>query len=373
MRLRRRYGTADIGRVLGVTLLVLASGCAVLDVDLTTTPDIARPGDPVTFDVTLTNRSSCPLETSVAIIIPFIQAENFLTEFFGASRSRVPEIEGLFELLESFFDELCSGGDPAPPTVPAVTSSCDMTSDAVVCQLSMPLPQHAGGTGSASFAGLGDSLQCELSDGTLRCQLRIPLAAPGAPADAVNNAIVPALTCVRIEEVDDPLLEAEFAGTDALCFLGSLPDVDGLGPNAMANGQIVLPARGAGRVRNLVIAIGDNEDDMGVCKDGSADEGQPCDLESMTDCPGSSCGEGICEGGGNDGLGCDTSTAMMDCPGGSCVECDDLAEDSFLPIDCTEMIISAQPAPVMSTWMLAGLAVVLALFGTLWLRRRAVR
>src|SRR5262245_8200619 len=272
--------TVDIGRVIGVSLLVLASGCTVLDVDMTTTPEVVKPGQPVTFNVKLTNRSSCPLDTSVAVIFPFIQAEHFLTELLGAPVSQAPELDGLLEIVREFFDELCAGGDPTLPTFSDVTTSCDLGSGAILCRLLMPLPEaHSGSSGSASLVA-SDNLQCELDDGTIRCQLRIPLPPAAATAGAVNNQLVQALNCVPIDEIDDLIIAGELGDAGALCFLGTLPDPDGLGPNEMATGQVSLPASGAGRVRNLVIAIADNEETLGVCKDGP-NEGDACEIDSM--------------------------------------------------------------------------------------------
>lgn len=365
-------GTASRIRILALTLLVLVSGCTVLDVDMTSTPDVVRRGQPVTFDITLTNRSSCPLKTSAALLIAFIPAENFLFEVLGVSRENVPpELAELIDLLEMFFDELCSGGEPIPPDLASAATSCVRSGGDVLCQMSMPLPAHEGSTGSSTFAGLGDRLQCEVDDGTVRCQLRIPLPQGAETAHATSRAAaVEPLSCIPADQVG----ELPFGDADAVCFVGSLStNIEGLGPNGVGNGQIALPARGAGRVRNIVIAIADSDDELGVCK-GGTNPGDACAMDDPTDCQdGGSCAEGICEGGANNGRGCDTGSAVMDCGAGiTCQPCSDLAQDSFLPIDCTETIISAEPVPVMSPRLLAGLAVVLLLFGSFWLHRSAV-
>ena len=78
--------------------------------------------------------------------------------------------------------------------------------------------------------------------------------------------------------------------------------------------------------------------------------------------------------GSNPGQGCDTATELADCgAGGTCVVCSKLAEDGFLPIDCTTTYISPEGVPAMSSWGLIGLAVLLLGFGTLWLRGRTRR
>jgi hypothetical protein len=355
-------------------LLALCSGCNVLDVDMTSTPGSVRRGDPVTFDIKLTNRSQCPLETSAAILIAFIPAEEFFEQIVGVEGEippdAPPEVLAFIEALRRFFDELCSGGEPALPEFPELATSCRRGEGEIICDLSGPLPAQQGSSGSMTFSGLGDRLQCEVDDGTMRCQLRIPLPNGTTTANATVATATQPLTC---------LIAAELGGLseegDAICFLGTFPNnIEGLGPSEMATGQVVLPARGAGAVRNLVFAISSGDDDLGVCKGGgnAGDACNPADAEE--DCPNSTCGEGICLNGTNPGLGCDKATEAGDCgAGGTCQACDDFAEDSFLPLDCTTTIIAAEPVPVMSPWALVGMAAVLFMFGALWLQRRRGR
>jgi hypothetical protein len=157
-----------------------------------------------------------------------------------------------------------------------------------------------------TFSLFGDRLECVVDDGIVRCLFRVELPSASAPA-AVTSAVPVGLTCLTAEQLGIPD-EEEFA---AACFLGTFPMLIGLGPAQMAAGQIVLPAHGAG-----------------------------------VPCPGSTCGEGICVGGDNDGRGCDVATQAADCPnGGMCTACGDVPENGFLPFDCTTTYISPEPAP----------------------------
>jgi hypothetical protein len=329
---------------------------------MTSAPESVRRGDPVTFDIKLTNASSCPLRTSVAILEAFIPLREF--EFVGLSDPDVPpDIVEFFEQLRLFFDVLCSGGQPEVPIITTVTS-CQRGDGELICDASGPAPAHQGGGGSMTFATLGERLRCEIDDATMRCQLRIPL--PQMDTAGGTATLAQSLSCLTAEELGLPDEELS-----AACFVGTFPSIGGLGPNEMGTGQITLPARGAGTVRNLVFASDGDEDDAGVCKGGD-NAGQACSRFESGDCPGSTCGEGICMGGDFPGRGCDVAMQWTDCPnGGTCKACDDVPESTLLPIDCTTTIIAPEGAPAMSPWGLVALGGVLLATGTLLLRRRA--
>src|SRR6185369_12499976 len=160
--------------------------------------------------------------------------------------------------------------------------------------------------GSISFAPLGERLRCELDAGTMRCVFRIPLLS-GAQAEGNAAAATQSLTCRTTEDLGiEPF---EFEG-EVLCFVGTFPNVQGLGAGEMASGQITLPARGDGVVRNIIVSMSDQVEDLGVCKGGS-NPGAPCDRsDDNSDCQdGGSCAEGICASGTNQGQGCDQATA----------------------------------------------------------------
>jgi len=111
--------------------------------------------------------------------------------------------------------------------------------------------------------------------------------------------------------------------------------------------------------------------DLGVCK-GGTDAGEACTED--TDCDGGSCEEGVCTGGGaNDGQGCSVANQAVDCPGGACEPCDALAENGFLPVDCTVTYIAPQGVPTMSRWGLIAMAGLLLLTGSLLLQQRRRR
>jgi len=367
--------------LLGLTMAGLSlGGCGLVSVDMTSTPATAKRGDPVTFDIKLTNQSQCPLATSAAVLIPFISPIEFEALFNSVPADAPPEILAFLQELRAFFDELCSGGTPTLPmpppfaTGPAVTSGtprerisarCHLNGNEVECLITGRVSGEANGM---TFSLLGDRMDCSVDDGTVRCLFHISLTQDSTPAATTSAAISP-LTCLTPAQLGIPD-DQEFG---AICFLGSFPMFSGLGPLQMAEGQVTLPARGSGLTRNLVIAISPDAEDAGVCK-GGASAGQACDRSDFMPCPSSSCGEGICVGGDTPGVGCDVATQATDCPnGGMCKVCSDPAQPSFLPIDCTTTYVSPEPAPAMSVWGLVTMAALLLVIGTVWLDRRRAR
>ncbi|MGD9763770.1 MAG: hypothetical protein AB7V27_08665 [Candidatus Binatia bacterium] len=346
-------------------LLALGGGCSVLDVQLTSTPSTVASGEPVTFDIKLTNRSQCPIQRAGAFLIAFVAAEDFFETTVGAEvpDNAPPEVLAFIEELRRFFDDLCEGGNPTLPTPPNLSTACNRGDGEIVCTMSGPLPANDGNTGGMTFAGLGDRLQCSTDGGTMSCQLRIPLGTAAAAAEgATAAAATKALTCVDAGELE---LDSTETGADVLCFIGSPTSLQGLGPAEMASGQIVLPARGAGVVRNLLIGFAVDDDDIGVCSNSK----EPCELSDPNACLGGSCEPGICSGGVNDGAGCDPATATTDCGMGvTCTRCDALAQG--LPIDCTTTVIGVRGAPAASPWGLISMAALLLVFGAVWLHLR---
>lgn len=376
--MRTRLAPRGFLPVLTAVVLSLLSACA-LQVEMTSTPDQVQPGAPVTFNVKLTNRSACPLAQVGAEILAFIPADHFVQKLLGPEipPNSPPEVIQFLEELEGFFDDLCTGGTPDFPTFPMIPmipgpASCARSGSDMVCSLSGPLTGHEGNIGGTTFAGLGDHLQCQTDGTTMSCTLRIPL--PTANAQAAGSGAanpIEQLDCVDVSQVNF-LVTPTSSG--AFCVIGTFPsNVGGLLAGQMATGQVSLPARGSGFVRNLVFGFS-LDSDPGVCKGGS-NAGQPCSTSDSDDpCPGSTCGEGICVGGGaNAGKGCDEFTAGADCPGGTCSLCDADLPAGALPLDCTTTYVAPQGVPAMSPWGLAGLAILLVGFGTLWLQRRARR
>ena len=365
----RQSGTwASLAMAVG--LLVLSSGCA-LDVEMTSTPDSVHLGDPVTFNVKATNRSECPVGGAIVEIFAFISASDFRLMLFGDLPPDLPpEILDFLDQLSAFFDDLCTGGTPDVPTAPmSPDTSCHRGENEIVCEMSGAVAAHDG-TGSMTFGGLGNRLQCAVDGGSISCQLHFPLGNPAAAARggaAVSSTDT--FTCVDATDLGIVQLGSSLA----LCYLGAFPNFTGLDPNGMATGQISLPARGSGFVRNLAFATtgAGSDDDLGVCK-GGTDAGKACDQTDLSACPGSACGEGICDSGANEGKGCDVATQAADCPMSTCQLCSDLAP-GYLPIDCTTTYVTPQAAPAMSPWALIGLAAFLVMLGTVFLQRRARR
>jgi hypothetical protein len=358
--------------LLAVAAVVLCAGCELLDVEMTSTPDMVRRGQPVTFDLKVTNRSECPVFLEV-LLVPFLTKTELETEFFGDLPPNPPqEVLDFIDELRMFVDELCSGGEPELPEPPMFPASCSRSGDVIDCEMSgAVLP---GGSGSMTFVTLGNRLRCEVDGGVMTCHLRLPFRSMSATAGAVTEAANKPLSCFTAAELG---IDADEA--DVFCFVGTPPPFEALGPGEMATGQVTLPARGEGVVRNFAIGVTNDPEDLGVCKGGS-DAGEPCSLLLNDDpgteqCPAGTCGEGICDGGDDDGEGCDEATEMADCQnGGTCNLCAEPLSNSFLPLDCTETtVIGLEPAPVMSRRGLLAMAAILLFVGSLWLQRRARR
>lgn len=373
MRSSMRRSSVRPALVLG--FLVLVSGCAVLDVQMTSTPDTVHGGDPVTFDLKVTNRSQCPVSGAAVEILAFIPVDQFDAEFSIDIPPGAPqEILDFFQALRMFFDELCAGGTPDLPQPPMFSTSCARGQDDMVCTMSSALGSHEGSIGSMSFALLANQLQCKLDDTSVSCELHVPLRNGAAGAAGSGALMSKTLDCLTSGELEGEIIGAP-AG--ALCVAGSIQSPDVLAPGEMATGQAIIPARSEGFVRSIALGFAGFDANgisgsIGVCKGGS-EVGQPCQTENLNDCPGSTCGEGICDMGGNGGKGCDESTAAADCPGGSCILCTDVPDTGFLPIDCTTTYVAPETVPAMSPWGLAGLAAFLFACGTFFLRRRARR
>ena len=374
-----RIATATFISVALATVGLSLGGCGLVSVDMTSTPSTVKHGDPVSFDIKLTNQSQCPLETSGAVLIPFISERELQAAFSQIPPNAPPEILAFIDALRMFLDELCSGGSPTPPTFPAFATGPAVTSGTFTNRLSgrchldgsdlaCEIDGRVSGGNGMTFPLLGDRLECSIDDGIVRCLFHIALS-PGAAPAAVAAAAISPLTCLTPQQLGAPN-DQEFG---AVCFLGTFPMITGLGPAQMAEGQITLPAHGAGVVRNLVFAFSPNPDEAGVCKSGTS-AGQACDVFDSASCPGSTCGEGICVGGDRPNDGCDVAMQATDCPnGGTCKACNDVPQSGFLPLDCTTTYVSPEPAPVMSQWGLLATAAVLLMLGTWWVERRRER
>ncbi|MGE0519387.1 MAG: hypothetical protein AB7P78_10330 [Candidatus Binatia bacterium] len=357
MRVSRASRFGFLGAIL--CLGALFTGCAVLDVKLTSTPGAVARGEPVTFGVKLTNRSQCPVPEAGAVLLAFIPVD----EFFGdIPETTPPEFEPIIDKLRMFFDELCEGGNPDFPTAPdGMSVACSRGEAEIVCQLSSRLSADQRTEGGFTFAALNDHLHCGIEGGAMNCQLRLPFARAHASA-AGTTAGFQELTCTGTEELP------ELGEFGALCFIGSFEEMGNLGPGQMAIGEVALPARGGGVVRNLIFTVADvDAEDLGVCKNST----EPCDREQMNPCPGSECGKGICEGGANPGQGCDEDADCGD--QGNCILCAELAQDTFLPVDCTTTVIGLQTAPAVSRSGLLALTAALLICGSLWLHMRRRR
>src|SRR4051794_24001390 len=114
----RTFATSNFIRAMFAMAALSLAGCGLVSVDMTSTPATAKRGDPVTFDIKLTNQSQCPLETTAAVLIPFISPNEFNALFNEVPADAPPEVLAFLQELRAFLDELCSGGTPTPPIPP---------------------------------------------------------------------------------------------------------------------------------------------------------------------------------------------------------------------------------------------------------------
>ena len=198
--------------VLALGLVALFSGCAVLNVEMTSTPETVRGGEPVTFDLKATNRSQCPVFGAAVEIIAFIPVDEFNAafedEFGGGNPSDVPpEVLEFFQELRMFFDELCAGGTPDFPEPPMFSTSCGRGEGDIVCTMSGALSSHEGNIGSMSFGLLANQLRCEINDASVSCQLHVPLPKGAPGAGGTGAAATKALECLTTDELNGGLIE----------------------------------------------------------------------------------------------------------------------------------------------------------------------
>jgi len=308
--------------VASFAVTAVVGGCTV-NVDLTTSPASLLVDQPVTFDVKVSNETTCPVGEVRAFVFPFIPKDTFIDRIEDAQ---------VREALRELVDLFCTDRLPALPL--GASAQCGEIAGDIVCTLQ---PGSMGTVGSLEQTPLftateGDDVTCEAVGTAIVC--RIPRSMIDAAVAASTNVPEGSFTCLPIDGA-------------VVCMTPKL----NVGATKMA--QFELTPGTPGVLRNWVFAVAGKDD--GVCKTGTART--PCDDD--TDCGGAvdSCGSGMCSGGDNDGFGCD---ADGDCPnGGECVECE-AVDGLLLPgLACTTTA-AAGPAPAMAPWALGVAGVALA-------------
>ena len=303
---------------------VLLAGCAI-DVDLSSSPSSAKVGQPITFDVSVRNRTTCPVGGVVAVLVPFIPKD------FIINQIQDPDLRAA---LSAFADAFCSGQDVMPPDG---AGGCRIEGGEIICDLvpalTLPgaLPEAAVATTEA-----GDEIVCG-SDGT-RITCRFP------------HAIV--------EQATAQAAESEPASPGQLqCVAGPNAAVCGallLDASETKTAQVQIDVTRPGILRNWIVSFATVRG--GVCTGGLVRR-IPCVDDS--DCNGmnNTCGSGICVGGTRNGFGCNDSST---CGGGTCETCEVADDGQILSgVACTTLAANAEAAPAASPWALAAMVALL--------------
>lgn len=319
------------------------SGCTV-NVDLDTSPEVVQAGQPVLFEVEVTNPGPCPVGGIVALIFPFIPKDAIIGQIHN---------DHLREFLGEVVDAFCSDEFEIPPDAQA---SCDFEGSDLVCRvtgLDGQLPASSQSNVQVAEAA-GTSVTCDIDGGTITCRI------PGSIVQMAQQAG---------EEPEEGILD------ELNCFgvgpIGVCLGV-GLAGNGSATGEVELSPERVGTLRNLIVAF--PQVHGGVCESNLA-KNVPCDPDANNPCLLVPCSPGICTsgsgtvGGSRVGRGCDTTADCGTLNNPTCTPCG----DRFLPgIDCTTTkSIRVSPAPAMSSWGL--FVTTLGLFGVAALALRRMR
>lgn len=327
--LRRAIG---IG-LAGLSVAALLGGCAI-DVDLSSTPRVADVGQTVTFDVSVRNRTTCPVGGVVALLVPFIPKDFFINQ--------IPDPD-LRRELSAFVDAFCSGADV---TIPDGAGGCRIENGELICDLipAMTLPGSLPAT-EIAVTEAGDAVTCSSDGVRISCRFPASLVAQAQAHAATSEPSLGSLQCA--------------AGANAAVCAALLLD-----PNETKTAQVQLTVSRRGILRNWIVSAPTVSG--GVCTAGALRR-RPCDDDS--DCTGmnNTCGSGICAGGTRDGFGCN---ADSDCGGGSCTLC--TVPDDNQPLSgvaCTTTATTVTGAPALSPTATAALAALLAGVGLLAITR----
>ncbi len=323
-----------------VMVAALCAGCSRIDVDLSSSPSTVRTGDPVTFDVALMNRSTCPVGNVTALLVPFVPRNLLINQITD------PAVRNA---LSNALDAFCNGGTFDIPG----SGGCQIANGELICMGGDTTGNSTGGapaTATMLSTDTDGSITCETDGSRITCHIPLSMAGMGEQigASSVGNSLSP-LVCATGPN-----------GRLGACFTLKLD------PNETKSGQIIMTPLDGGLTRNFILAFATKN--QGVCKTGLKDV--PCSANA--DCAGMSntCGSGICSGGTNDGHGCDVAG---DCPGagGSCVACTVPPDGQVLAnLACTSTnVVRPELAPTLSRPGIAAVIVLLLGVGYLALRR----
>lgn len=318
-------------RLACLALALGGSGCAI-DVDLTSTPTEVTNGATVDFDISVRNRTTCPVGGVVAVMVPFVPKDLLIDEI---------EDPQLREALSEFVDAFCTGADVTPPDGSA---DCRLEDGELICDID---PGQVF-TGQSSYSAVvktsgGEDVTCGGDGEKLTCRF---------PRHLVQTAMAQQTTA----NLSPGALQCDTLGDVVVC--GALV----LDPNETKSDDISLVAAGNGVMRNWVVSFATVRG--GVCSAGILPR-VPCDEPGSTDsdCPAlnKACGSGICVGGSDAGFGCNSGA---DCDSNVCDPCEIDGDGQVLSgVACsTTLVDPVKVAPAASTW---GLLAMIASLGAL--------
>jgi hypothetical protein len=324
--------------IAGLTLAAaMLAGCAI-DVDLSSTPSTQNVGQPVTFDVSVRNRTTCPVGGVIAVLVPFIP-RNFII-------NQIPDPD-LRAALSALVDAFCSGADVTPPDG---AGTCRLEDGELICdlipQMSLPGPFAEAAVATTDS---GDDVTCASDGHRITCRFPHAVVEQAMAQAAQSEPSIGSLQCVPCANV-------------AVC--GALL----LDPNETKTAQVQMTVTRPGVLHNWVVSFATVRG--GVCTAGLL-RNRPCSDDS--DCPGmaNTCGDGICVGGTRNGFGCDTADGNADCPNqGTCSACEVADDGQILSgVACTTTAVAAHAVPAASPWTLFVMAALLGVIGTTTIRR----
>jgi len=307
-------------------------GCTI-DVDLASAPKVVAPGEPVTFDVQVTNQSTCPVGRVVTFLVPFVP-RNYLID-------QIPNPQ-CQQVLSDAADAFCTGRSYQFPDGQA---GCRIEAGELICEVAGALPplppNYAEQPVAVPMTSGSDSITCEARDGSVAC--RIP---ESLYVDLLNAAEA------ESEESSAPFECEQQPSGIVRCF------VIALDPGETKSDRIMLAPENVGAYRNWVLSFADL--DGGVCGPAAPRPNLPCETVFTPCAVGGACLPGICVGGANAGYGC--NPANPKCPDGTCTACG-LSDPNQVQaaLACTTTVAALpQGAPAMSWWaMFAGVGVLL--------------
>jgi hypothetical protein len=327
-----------------LTAAIALNGCKI-DVDLTSQPKVVAPGEPVTFDVQVTNRSTCPVGRVVSLLFPFVPRNYFIGHI---------QDPGCRQVLTEAADAFCTGRSYQFPDAEA---GCRIEEGELICEIDGNIPPlPAEGPVAVPATSGENAVTCETREGSVVC--RIP---ESIYVDLLNAAEA------QSEESAAPFECEQDPSGIVRCFVMALD------PGETKSDRVTLAPEGEGAYRNWVLSFA--ELDGGVCGPAAPRPNLPCERVFSPCAVGGACLPGICVGGTTAGYGCNPANPSH-CPGGSCTACGASDPNQVqAALACTTTVATLPlGAPAMSWWaMLTGIGLLFGAGGLSFHRARRGR